>query len=47
MQNTKYQLLWNDEMQNAKIFIGEFHPKSQIFHEVGEGFLVFWLFLVS
>jgi hypothetical protein len=24
MQNTKYQLLWNDEMQNAKIFIGVF-----------------------
>jgi hypothetical protein len=24
MQNTKYQLLWNDEMQNAKIFMGVF-----------------------
>jgi hypothetical protein len=21
MQNVKYQLLWNDEMQNAKIFM--------------------------
>jgi hypothetical protein len=24
MQNTKCQLLWNDEMQNAKIFMGVF-----------------------
>jgi hypothetical protein len=24
MQNIKYQLLWNGEMQNAKIFIGVF-----------------------
>jgi hypothetical protein len=24
MQNAKYQLLWNDEMQNVKIFIGVF-----------------------
>jgi hypothetical protein len=24
MQNAKYQLLWNDEMQNAKIFMGVF-----------------------
>jgi hypothetical protein len=24
MQNAKCQLLWNDEMQNAKIFMGVF-----------------------
>jgi hypothetical protein len=24
MQNAKYQLLWNDEMQNVKIFMGVF-----------------------
>jgi hypothetical protein len=24
MQNTKYQLLWNDEIQNAKIFMSVF-----------------------
>jgi hypothetical protein len=24
MQNAKYQLLWNDEMQNTKIFMGLF-----------------------
>jgi hypothetical protein len=24
IQNAKYQLIWNDEMQNAKIFMGVF-----------------------
>jgi hypothetical protein len=24
MQNVKYKLLWNDEIQNAKIFMGVF-----------------------
>jgi len=24
MQNTKYQILWNDEIQNAKFFMGAF-----------------------
>jgi hypothetical protein len=38
IQNAKCQLLWNDEMQNAEIFIGVF---SQIFHGVGEDFLAF------
>jgi hypothetical protein len=44
MQNTKCQLLWNDEIQNGKIFMGVFSPKCQIFHGVGESFLAFWLF---
>jgi hypothetical protein len=39
--NAKCQLLWNDEMQNDKIFMGVF-IKCQIFHGVGESFLTFW-----
>jgi hypothetical protein len=43
MQNTKYQLLWNDEMQNAKIFMGVFS-----FIQITKFFMrwvkAFWLF---
>jgi hypothetical protein len=46
MQNTKYQLLWNDEMQNAKIFMGVFS-----FIQIAKLFMrwvrAFWLFLAS
>jgi hypothetical protein len=46
MQNAKYQLLCDDEMQNAKIFIGVFSfiQNSKFFM----GWVrAFWLFLAS
>jgi hypothetical protein len=43
MQNAKCQLLWNDEMQNAKIFMGVFSSiQNAKFFMVWVK--VFWLF---
>jgi len=41
MQNTKYQVLWNDEMQNTKIFMGVFRSiqNAKIFAYMK---LLFW-----
>jgi hypothetical protein len=49
MQNAKCQLIWNNKMQNAKIFMGVFSSiqNANFFYEVGEGFLDFWLFFCS
>jgi hypothetical protein len=49
MQNTKYQLLWNDEMQNAKIFMGVFSfiQNAKFFMRWVRAFFAFWLFLAS
>jgi hypothetical protein len=47
MQNTKCQLLWNDEMQNAKIFIGVFSSIQNAKFFMGwvrDFFLAFWHF---
>jgi hypothetical protein len=49
LQNAKCQLIWNNKMQNAKIFMGVFSSiqNANFFYEVGEGFLDFWLFFCS
>jgi hypothetical protein len=47
MQNTKYQLLWNDEMQNAKIFMSVFSSieNAKFFMRWVRAFWLFGLFL--
>jgi hypothetical protein len=46
MQNAKCQLLWNDEMQNVKIFMGVFSSiqNAKFFMEWVRAF---WLVLAS
>jgi hypothetical protein len=49
MQNAKCQLLWNDEMQNAKFFMGVFSfiQNAKFFIGWVRTFLAFWLFFAS
>jgi hypothetical protein len=44
MQNEKYQLLWNDEMQNAQIFMGAFSSikNTKFFMRWVRAFWFFW-----
>jgi hypothetical protein len=46
MQNAKCQLLWNDEMKNAKKFMGVFSSIQNAKFFMG-WMRVFWLFLAS
>jgi hypothetical protein len=47
MQNAKYQLLWNDEIQNAKIFMGVFSSiqNAKFFMRWVRAFWLFVFFL--
>jgi hypothetical protein len=44
MQNAKYQLLWNDKMQNAKIFMDVFSSIKNTKFFIGWVRVFFWLF---